>query len=288
MRHVFIAGATGYLGRYLCTEYARRGWHVTALARNTARARGLTAHRLTEAEATRPESLTGLMAGAELVISALGITRQADGVGYWDVDYQANLNLLREAQREGVARFSYVSVFRADHMPKVRMVAAKRAFVRKMRNAPMQTTVIAPTAYFSDMEAFLHMARSGRVWLFGDGSRRLNPIHGADLAQASAEAIDAGKPWLDIGGPETMSQSELARLCFTALGRPARITSLPDLLRKASIRSLPYVTPRRIAGPAEFFLTAMGMDMVAPPSGTHRLSEHLRRLAETEITTGST
>ena len=99
MKTVFIAGATGYLGRHLCAEYGRRGWHVTALIRDAPRASDLAADTLVEAEATRAETLTGLMEGADLVVSALGITRQADGLSYQDVDFQANLNLLREAER---------------------------------------------------------------------------------------------------------------------------------------------------------------------------------------------
>ena len=33
---VLIAGATGYLGRFLVSEYARRGWQVRALVRRAA------------------------------------------------------------------------------------------------------------------------------------------------------------------------------------------------------------------------------------------------------------
>ncbi|MCP1167696.1 NAD-dependent epimerase/dehydratase family protein [Limimaricola litoreus] len=29
--NVLVAGATGYLGRFLCAEYARRGHHVALL-----------------------------------------------------------------------------------------------------------------------------------------------------------------------------------------------------------------------------------------------------------------
>ena len=94
MKTVFVAGATGYLGRYLCAEYRSRGWRVIALVRDAERAAGLDADRLVEAEATRPETLKGAMDGADLVISALGITRQADGLGYHEVDYQANICLL--------------------------------------------------------------------------------------------------------------------------------------------------------------------------------------------------
>ena len=107
--NVLVAGATGYLGRFLCAEYARRGHHVSALVRDAARAEGL-ADLSIEAEATRPETLEGIMDGMDLVVSSLGITRQADGLGYREVDFQANLNLLREAETAGVRRFAYVHV----------------------------------------------------------------------------------------------------------------------------------------------------------------------------------
>ncbi|WP_238367949.1 SDR family oxidoreductase [Mesobacterium pallidum] len=276
MKTVCIAGATGYLGRHLCAEYARRGWYVTALVRSAARAGDLAADTLVEAEATRAETLRGSMAGADLVISALGITRQADGLGYWDVDFGANLNLLREAEAAGVGRFAYVHVLNADKMPKVPLVAAKAAFVAELQASSVPSTVIAPSGYFSDMGDVLSMAGSGRVWLFGDGSHRINPIHGADLAAACAEATGAGQAWLDVGGPEVFTHATLAALAFDVLGRPARITRLPDSLRRAALALLP-LAPRRIGGPARFFLSAMGHDMVGQCRGTHRLGDQFRR-----------
>jgi len=281
MRTVFIAGATGYLGRHLVAEYVQRGWQVRALVRDAARARamGLAAQELVEAEATRPESLRGCMAGVELVISALGITRQRDGLSYRDVDYQANVNLLDEALRAGVARFGYVHVLNAERMRHVPLVAAKQAFVDRLRAAPVAATVIAPSGYFSDMGDFLEMARGGRVWLFGDGALRLNPIHGADLARATAEALAAGHDRLDVGGPDVFTQAELAALAFAALGRPAKITRLPDWLRRATLALLPWVTPRRVRGPVQFFLTGLGMDMVGARHGTRHLADHFAALA---------
>jgi len=275
--NVLVAGATGYLGRFLCAEYARRGHHVTALVRDTARADGL-ADLLVEAEATRPETLTGIMDGVDLVVSSLGITRQTDALGYREVDFQANLNLLREAERAGVGRFAYVHVLNADAMTGVPLVDAKTAFVDALHASDMPATVIAPTGYFSDMGEILAMARRGRVWLFGDGTQRLNPIHGADLAVAIADATDAGRGWAEIGGPEVMTQDEIARSAFAALGAEPRITHLPDALRRAALAVLP-ILPRRMSGPARFFLTALGMDMVAPRFGTRRLTDHFATLA---------
>lgn len=280
MKQVFIAGATGYLGRFLCEEYRTHGWHVTALARKSSRHADLPADRIIEAEATSSESLSGTMDGIDLVVSALGITRQSDGVGYWDVDYQANVNLLEEALRANVPHFAFVHVLNADRMENVPLVAAKVAFVRKLQTADIQSTVIAPTGYFSDMADVLKMAGAGRVWLFGTGQNRINPIHGADLAAAVFDAVESGAAWADIGGPETLTQTDLADLCFAALGKPSRITYLPDILRRLALRLLPRIAPRHIAGPVQFFLTAGGMNMTAPPAGTHRLINHFRSLVD--------
>ncbi|MEC3863166.1 SDR family oxidoreductase [Mesobacterium sp. TK19101] len=279
MQTVFIAGATGYLGRHLCAEYQRRGWHVTALVRDRARAGTLAADTLIEAEATEPADLVGVMDGVDLVVSALGITRQITALTYRDVDFQANLNLLREAERAGVARFAYVHVLNADQMRHVPLVAAKADFVDLLRASPVAATVIAPTGYFSDMGDFLAMAQSGRAWLFGAGDRSINPIHGADLAVATADATTAGIEWLDVGGPEVFTHAQIAELAFAALNRPARITYLPDGVRRLALRLLPWLTPRRIHGPAQFFLSAMALDMVGAPRGNHRLSDHFATLA---------
>lgn len=274
MKRVFIAGATGYLGRYLCAEFQRRGWYVIALVRKTTQAAPIAADQLIEAQATQPATLKGIMAGVDLVVSCLGITRQVDGLGYWDVDYQANLNLLHEAEQTGVARFAFVHVLNAARMKRVPMVAAKSAFVAELQRARIAWTVIAPTGYFSDMGDFLKMAQSGRVWLFGDGSKRINPIHGADLAAATADAVEAGVGWLDVGGPDIFTQKELAELAFASLQSTPRITFLPDIMRRLALRLLPYVTPRRVHGPAQFFLSALALDMVGECRGIHHLKDH--------------
>lgn len=274
MKRVFIAGATGYLGRHLCAEFQQRGWYVIALVRKTTQAAPIAADQLVEAQATDPETLRGVMAGADLVVSCLGITRQTDGLGYWDVDYRANLNLLREAERADVGQFGYVHVVRAGDMAHVPMVAAKSAFVAALQRSAIAETVIAPTGYFSDMDDFLKMAQSGRIWLFGDGSKRINPIHGADLAAATADALETDRKWLDVGGPDVFTHRELAELAFASIGKPPRIACLPDSIRRIALRVLPCITPRRISGPARFFLSALAIDMVGACHGTRRLKDH--------------
>lgn len=288
MKTVLVAGATGYLGRRIVAHYSTLGWTVRALARNAevARASGLQATALVEAEATDPVSLRGTMEKADLVISALGITRQRDGLSYWDVDFQANANLLSEALAAKVDRFAYVHVLNADKMPDVPLVAAKQAFADQLSAAPINSTIIAPSGFFSDMSDFMDMARAGRIWLFGTGALRLNPIDGDDLAAALADAIAEGRDYLGVGGPDVLTHNELAEAAFAALGQTPRITRLPDVIRRIALRILPLVTPAHVHGPALFFLSALGMDMVGVSKGTRHLRDHFAALVTADHSKG--
>jgi len=281
MQTVLVAGATGYLGKYLLKEFHQRGYRVVALVRDKDKAKrlNLAADEILQAEVTRPETLKNQLQGVDLVVSSLGITKQQDGLAYRDVDYQANVNLLREALRANVPQFAYVHVLNAAKMLDVPLVAAKQAFVDELQAAPIRSSVLAPSGFFSDMADFLTMARAGRVYLFGDGQLQLNPIHGADLAHALADATSQNKSWLNIGGPETFSHRELAQLAFESLDKKSKITCLPDSVRRLALRALPYLSQLKMAGPAQFFLTAMGMDMVGEPHGKRTLAEHFKREA---------
>lgn len=284
MKTVFIAGATGYLGRHIAKLNLSSGWHVRALVRNSeqAHASGLDASEYFVGEATRPETLLGAMDGVDLVISSLGITRQRDGLTYEEVDYQANVNLLEKALAAKVGHFAYIHVLNADKMPGVPLVAAKQAFADRLDAAPITSTIVAPSGFFSDMADFLNMAKSGRVWLFGTGRLRLNPIDGSDLARVVMSAIEEGRTFVPVGGPDIFTQTELAEAAFAALGQPAKITYLPDVIRKLALKILPWVTPAHVHGPALLFLSAMGHDMVGEPTGIEHIADHFNALVAEE------
>ncbi|MEJ6399421.1 NAD(P)H-binding protein [Yoonia sp. 208BN28-4] len=138
MKRVVIAGATECLGRHLCAEYQQLGWYVIALVGNASQAGLIAADQLAEAQATNPATLVGVMAGADLIVSCLGMTRQPDRAGNGDADYQAILNLLREAEHTGVGRFAYVYFAEAE----VQESAAKTAFVAELQRSAIKSTVM--------------------------------------------------------------------------------------------------------------------------------------------------
>ncbi len=275
MKKVAIAGATGYLGKFLVEQLIQSNAEGIALARNTEKLVAFKSENLQKikAEFTQPESLNGLLNGVDTIISTVGITRQKDGLTYMDVDYQANKNLLNEALNAGVRKFIYISVLNGQKMRQLKICDAKERFVEELKNSGIEYTIIRPTGFFSDMKDFLDMAKGGRVYLFGDGQKKLNPIHGADLAKVCFNAINSSKTEIEVGGPEIFTHNQIAEMALQASGKKIKISHIPDFLRKASIGFVRTFFAQKTYGPVEFFLTAMGTDMVAPKFGAHKLND---------------
>ena len=283
MKKVLVAGATGYLGQFVVMALTARGYWVRALGRSTAKLAPVEEHadELFIGEVTGPDSLAGLCDGIDIVFSSVGITRQKDGLTYNDIDYQANRNLLTIAEAAGVSQFMYVHVLNAEKLEHVAMVQAKQAFVDELERSGLDHTVICPTGFFSDMEEFLSMARSGRVYLFGDGSNRINPIHGADLAEVCADALESAESQIDVGGPEVFTYRKIAELAFDAREQREKITCVPKSLVSAIVGALRWLTPAKVYGPVQFMASVMTMDVIGQSHGQRRLADHFRERSGT-------
>lgn len=284
MEKILVAGATGYLGKYVVKNLVERNFNTTVLVRNLSKfeAFGIPVNRLVQAEVTDQSTLMNCCDGIDIVISTLGITRQTDGFSYMDVDYQANLNLLNEAKKNGVRKFLYVSVLNGEKLKELKICEAKEKFVEELRKSGLEYCIIRPNGFFSDMTEFYNMAKNGRIYLFGDGKFKSNPIHGEDLAQACVDAIGQEEKEINIGGPETFSQVEIATIAFEAAGNPVKITYIPDWIRRLVLRSLKLILSANKFGPIEFFMNVMATEMAAPEYGVHTLTDYFNSLNNEE------
>ncbi len=279
MEKILLAGATGYLGGYLLEELLHRGYPVKAIVRDSSRLAGNVSSRcaVMEARITEPEEIKGACQGIDTVISCVGITRQKDGLTYEDVDYQANKNLLDEAIKSGVKKFLYVSVLNGPDMTHLKICQAKEHFVSELKRSPLDYRIIRPNGFFSDMKDFLTMAENGRILLFGSGLYKANPIDGSDLAGICIDSLDNPEREVPVGGPETLTQREIAQIAFTAAGKKPRITCLPEWLGKGIIHLMRLLTSEKVYGPVEFFLTVLTRDMIAPEYGSMTLLEYYQK-----------
>ena len=269
---ILLAGATGYLGRFITEKLVEKGYDVRVVVRNKDKI-NLKAQNLTilEAQVTQPETLKNICENIDVVISTIGITRQKDGLTYMDVDFQANANLIDKAKRRGIKKFIYISVLNGEKLRHLKICEAKEKLGDYLKDSGMDYCIIRPNGFFSDMEDFLKMAKTGKVYLFGDGKLKLNPIHGKDLANEVVKAIGQDKKEINIGGPDLLSHNEIAELALKAYKKPIKVIYLPDWIRKLALWSVRTFTSLKTYGPIEFFMTTMVMDMEAPQFGNHQL-----------------
>ncbi|MEM6717678.1 MAG: SDR family oxidoreductase [Bacteroidota bacterium] len=272
---VLLAGATGYLGRHIAEEMKHREFSGKLIARHPEKLNQFVSSKLQiiKAEVTQPHTLKGICKDVDTVISTVGITRQKDGLTYMDVDYQANLNLLREAQKAGVRKFIYISVINGDKHRDLKITAAKEAFVDELKKSGLEYTVVRPNGFFSDMKDFLEMSKKGKVFLFGNGEQLMNPIHGADLAEICLNLIQNPIKEITVGGPEILTHNEIANMAFEVNNTKAKILHLPNWTRQLTIWILRKCTSIETYGPIEFFLTLMKEDSVAQRYGNRRLKD---------------
>lgn len=280
MDSVLVAGATGYLGGHIARELMKRSFFVRAIARNPEKLKqsSIEVSEVFGAEVTRPETLEDCCRGMDAVISTVGITRQRDGLTYMDVDYQANMNLLAAARRAGVGKFIYISVLNGERLKHLKICEAKERFVGELKKSGMAYSIIRPNGFFSDMAEFYNMAKKGRIYLFGDGEFKANPIHGQDLAAVCVDAILKPETEIRVGGPEVLTQNEIALLAFEVLGATPRISRIPNWLRGFILKMVRLLSGSKAYGPIEFFMTVMAMDMVAPIYGEHTLKQYFMEL----------
>ena len=275
MQKVLIAGATGYLGRYVVQEFKKHGFWVRVLARNAARLENLSESidEIFTGEVTNTNSLSGVCKDIDIVFSSIGITKQKDNLTYMDVDYQGNMNLMEEAKKEGISKFIYVSVFNAEKMKNLKGIQAKARFEEGLKKSGLDYSIVYPNGFFSDMLDYLQMAKKGRGYVFGSGEFRINPIHGEDLAEVCVNAANGEEREINVGGPDILTHNDILAIAFDSVGKTTKISKIPIWVRNLIVAILKIFTSVKTYGPIEFFMTVLAIDMVAPTYGKHHLKD---------------
>lgn len=282
MTKILLAGSTGYLGSHILKELIERNIEVRTVVRNTKKLEAFLSKgnsvEVIQAQLTDPQSLINCCDNIDTVISTVGITKQKDGLTYMDVDYQANLNLLNEAKKSCVRKFIYVSVLNGVQLQHLDICKAKEKFVQELIHSGLDYCIIRPNGFFSDMSEFYEMAKKGRIFLFGNGEIKANPISGLDLAIDCINAIEKEDKEINIGGPQTLTQNEIAKIAFEAAQTKIKITYIPDWVRRLVLFISNIVLSKKKFGPIQFIMTVMATDMIAPENGTHTLIDYYSEL----------
>jgi uncharacterized protein YbjT (DUF2867 family) len=287
-KKVLVAGASGYLGRYAVKEFKERGYFVRALVRNPDKIKTPGIHgepavdgiidEIVIGDVTNPESIKGICEGIDIVFSSLGLTSPDPKLNSFDVDHLGNGRILDEAVRGNVSRFIYVSVFNQDKMAEIPSIKAHELFVADLKKSGLSWAIIRPNGYFSDMGRFFSMAQSGHIFMVGEGEKKINPIHGADLAKVCVDAVEGECREIAVGGPDTYTFREAIELAFQACSKTPWITSLPMWLAEGGLM-VTGLFNRNLADLLSFAIEALKFDHVAPAYGNRHLKEFFAELA---------
>lgn len=292
MRKVLIAGATGYLGKYLVQSFKQQGYFVRVFVRNEKKLSKVGpflepavreyVDEVWEGDVTNSETIKGCCEGMDIVCSAIGLTRQKGSVSFHVVDYKGNLNLLREAQAsEAINKFMYIHVCGAEKMTNP-VVEAKNNFAFNLKKSNMNYVIVKPTGYYSDMIPILNMAKKGTMYEIKKGKYKMNPIHGEDLANFCVNvALHKNYEECDVGGPTIYRHRDIEQLAFQIAEKKEHYHTIPISLLNGL---LPLVKPFSSKNYAlgAFFMDIMTMDVVAPQYGEKDLTHYLRTVNENQ------
>ena len=229
---VLLAGAFGNLGYEILKSLVNANHEVIAADLKEKEGNELVGKYTFKAiDATKPETLVGLCDGVDTVITTMGLTGASTTVTSYDIDYKGNLNLLNEAKKANIKKFIYISVISCKEAgaEKVPMLHAKALFEDELLKSGLDYVIHRPTGYFYDIcKVFKKYVDKGEMQLLkGYHDIRANVVDCNDFADYIVEKMNETNVIFEVGGKETYTYEEMAKMCLTAAGKPVKIKDSP-------------------------------------------------------------
>jgi len=239
--NVLVVGGTGFIGQYLCRELHERGHTVTAMARDPDPSVLPEGVETAMGDVTAYDSIEPAFEGKDVVYNLVALSplfKPSGGDEMHDtVHRQGTEHCLRAAAAHDVDRFVQLSALGADPGGETHYIRAKGRAEELVRDASPEWTIFRPSVVFGDGGEFLEFTRKLTppvlAPLPGGGKTRFQPIHVEDLVGMLADSIEdekhAGEIY-EIGGPETLTLADVAKLVRKARGGSVRVLPIPMAL----------------------------------------------------------
>jgi uncharacterized protein YbjT (DUF2867 family) len=258
---ILVVGATGQVGSLVVRRLRAEGQQVRAMVRDPATAADLaaTGAELAVADLARPETLDAALDGVDAVVAtanAVAPIHRGDSAAVVDAGY---VELIQRAERSGVRRFVFMSVPETPLDERVPVAATKRRIERllgesglswlSLRTPPFTEVWLAlvgselplrgeerntlgrdyPTLRRFRRVTGRTVERHGVMVVPGPATARqaFLSVHDAAAALAAATDEGTGEGPVDLGGPEVLSWTDVARIYERVLDRRVRVVSQP-------------------------------------------------------------
>lgn len=255
--HVFLTGATGFIGSYVLQALLDRGHTARCLVRNPEKLHEAPKDRVerVKGDATKPGSMTGLLRGCDAVIHLIGIIKEvpSKGITFEALHFEATRHVVDEATDAGIERFIHMSAngARPDGVSAYQTTKWKaEEYVRDAGFAAW--TVFRPSVVFgapgpAQPEFASQLADTlvvpFPVWpVFGDGTYRMQPVAVEDVAAAFVQALDseaARNQTYCVAGPASYTYTEILEIIAEGAGvSPKPKINVPVWLVRPAVYTL--------------------------------------------------
>jgi uncharacterized protein YbjT (DUF2867 family) len=246
---ILVVGATGRLGGAVAAKLKASDRALRATYRRAAQAVSLRALGLAPVkyDMRRAADLTDALNGVTTVFTAVHSLTASAHDSIAQVDTRGHKTLIDAAAERGIRRFVYTSAMGAAAEHPAPLWRAKAEVERHLISSGLDYTILRPSA-FMDFHAHELIGRSvlaGKpARILGDGNAKRNFVSVEDVATVAALALTTdgfSRQVLDIGGPDNLTDREIAEFYAALAGSPARIQALPpSALRLLSLLLNPF------------------------------------------------
>ena len=225
MKRILILGATGFVGRHICTRLSQAGWSAIVPSRSPAAARhlaGLPRVDVVPGDVHDEATLIRLLAGADAVVNLVAILHGSEAA-FEQVHVELPKKLARACAAAGVRRLVQVSALGAalDGPSMYQRSKARGEAVLHTQAAAgiLDLTVLRPSVIFGAQDKFLNVfAQLQRMFPLiplAGADTRFQPVWVEDVAAAVMRCLqdDAtiGQTF-EACGPEVFTLRDLVRL----------------------------------------------------------------------------
>lgn len=238
---VTVFGGSGFLGRYVVSLLAKRGYRVLVATRQPNRANFLPMGKVgqvhpIQANVRYPDSIRHAVMRADHVVNLTGILQES-GRQSFDAVHAEAPRLIAEAAEKAVS-FTHVSALGADANSESAYARSKAAGEENVLKARPDAVILRPSLLFgpgdSSFTRFATLARMLPVLPLPGCDTRFQPVYAGDVAEAIVRAVDgAVKPGLyELGGPEIRTMRQMMEFVCEVTERKRAIVPVPNALAR--------------------------------------------------------
>jgi uncharacterized protein YbjT (DUF2867 family) len=196
MAKVFIAGATGYMGRELSAELLRRGHTVRAIVRPGSEKKLVRGCEAVHGDVLRGASYAHAIAPCETFVQLVGVPKPNPfkGEQFRAVDRVAGLEAVQAANTAGVRHFVYVSVAHPAPMMKD-YIAVREEVEAALVDSGLHATILRPwyvlgPGHWWPYALVPAYKLAERIPAMSDGALRLGLVSLKQMIRALAFAVE--------------------------------------------------------------------------------------------------